>query len=67
MRRGDSGSNWGVSKDAAELLREQHIAVDRQELHVVAGNRHRTPWAREGAKYERLLVDFFLEAIRAER
>lgn len=36
-------------------------------LHVVAGNGHRTPWARQGAKYERLLVDFFLDAIRAER
>ena len=36
-------------------------------LHVVAGNGHRTPWAREGAKFERLLVDFFVAAIRDRR
>jgi len=33
-------------------------------LHVVAGCRHRTPWAKEGAKFERLLVKFFRDAVR---
>lgn len=35
-----------------------------KQLRVFAGCRHRTPWAKEGAKFERLLVEFFRDAIR---